>query len=257
MTGSDDSHSSTRPISVAELLAKNGSIGAPPVGGKRKRRRRRGNTDAVTVAELTGEIPIIGPDDPDPSAPATAVEEQIEETDTDAVPSANGAVDHIDAEAETVRPELADEGPEDAVDEGPEDLAVEGPEVTVDEGLEDLAVEGPEDTVDEVDEELEVSAVPEQDTDNLEVPEQDGNTDSHEVIAQASAGDDVDDDYADAVAEFAATVEHRGDPDPVASEPPPRRFGFGRKSAKKSKKSKKSKKVEQETEATESAEFTD
>src|SRR3954462_4123516 len=57
MTGSDDSNSSTRPISVAELLAKNGSIGSPPVGGRR--RRRRGNSDAVTVAELTGEIPII------------------------------------------------------------------------------------------------------------------------------------------------------------------------------------------------------
>ena len=51
MTGPDD-HSSTRPISVAELLAKNGTIGAPPVGGRR--RRRRGNADAVTVAELTG-----------------------------------------------------------------------------------------------------------------------------------------------------------------------------------------------------------
>ena len=47
----------SRPISVAELLAKNGTIGSPPVGGRR--RRRRGNTDAVTVAELTGEIPII------------------------------------------------------------------------------------------------------------------------------------------------------------------------------------------------------
>ncbi|UVO13591.1 hypothetical protein NM962_05665 [Mycobacterium sp. SVM_VP21] len=47
----------TRPISVAELLAKNGNIGAPPVTGRR--RRRRGNADAVTVAELTGEIPII------------------------------------------------------------------------------------------------------------------------------------------------------------------------------------------------------
>jgi len=57
MTEPEDSHSSTRPISVAELLAKNGSIGAPPVGGRR--RRRRGNTDSVTVAELTGEIPII------------------------------------------------------------------------------------------------------------------------------------------------------------------------------------------------------
>ena len=54
-----DSHDdgSTRPISVAELLAKNGTIGAPPTGGRR--RRRRGNSDAVTVAELTGEIPII------------------------------------------------------------------------------------------------------------------------------------------------------------------------------------------------------
>lgn len=52
-----DNSSSTRPISVAELLAKNGTIGAPPVGGRR--RRRRGNADAVTVAELTGEIPIV------------------------------------------------------------------------------------------------------------------------------------------------------------------------------------------------------
>ena len=55
MTAPDDSQN-TRPISVAELLAKNGTIGSPPVGGRR--RRRRGNSDAVTVAELTGEIPI-------------------------------------------------------------------------------------------------------------------------------------------------------------------------------------------------------
>src|SRR6476619_6977488 len=57
MTGPEDSHSSTRPISVAELLARNGTIGAPPVGGRR--RRRRGNSDSVTVAELTGEIPLV------------------------------------------------------------------------------------------------------------------------------------------------------------------------------------------------------
>src|SRR6476646_12135322 len=57
MTGPEDSHGNTRPISVAELLAKNGTIGAPPVGGRR--RRRRGNSDSVTVAELTGEIPIL------------------------------------------------------------------------------------------------------------------------------------------------------------------------------------------------------
>jgi hypothetical protein len=56
MTGPNDN---TRPISVAELLAKNGTIGAPVPA---RRRRRRGNSDAVTVAELTGEIPIINED---------------------------------------------------------------------------------------------------------------------------------------------------------------------------------------------------
>jgi hypothetical protein len=55
---------SARPISVAELLAKNGTIGAPVPN---RRRRRRGNSDAVTVAELTGEIPVID-DDIDPEA---------------------------------------------------------------------------------------------------------------------------------------------------------------------------------------------
>ncbi|MGB6206213.1 hypothetical protein [Mycobacterium sp.] len=58
MTGPHDS-SNTRPISVAELLAKNGTIGAPVPN---RRRRRRGNADAVTVAELTGEIPVIDDD---------------------------------------------------------------------------------------------------------------------------------------------------------------------------------------------------
>jgi hypothetical protein len=59
MTGPNDT---TRPISVAELLAKNGTHGAPV---PTRRRRRRGNSDAVTVAELTGEIPIIT-DETDP-----------------------------------------------------------------------------------------------------------------------------------------------------------------------------------------------
>ena len=75
MTGPEDSHSGTRPISVAELLAKNGTIGAPPVGGRR--RRRRGNNETVTVAELTGEIPIVtdsalaADEDVDEEAPVT------------------------------------------------------------------------------------------------------------------------------------------------------------------------------------------
>jgi hypothetical protein len=60
MTGPNDT---TRPISVAELLAKNGTHGAPAPA---RRRRRRGNSDAVTVAELTGEIPVIT-DETDPA----------------------------------------------------------------------------------------------------------------------------------------------------------------------------------------------
>ncbi len=81
-------NTATRPISVAELLAKNGNIGAPAPGGRR--RRRRGNADAVTVAELTGEIPIIRLDDtPEPAvaeAPTvedTPVVEPADETGVD------------------------------------------------------------------------------------------------------------------------------------------------------------------------------
>jgi hypothetical protein len=55
MSAPDDS---TRPISVAELLARNGTIGSPPVGGRRRRRRRK--SDGLSVAELTGEIPVVG-----------------------------------------------------------------------------------------------------------------------------------------------------------------------------------------------------
>ncbi|MDI3312813.1 MAG: hypothetical protein QJR12_00555 [Mycobacterium sp.] len=58
----DSQNQNTRPISVAELLAKNDMIGSPPISGRR--RRRRGNADAVTVAELTGEIPVVSDDDP-------------------------------------------------------------------------------------------------------------------------------------------------------------------------------------------------
>ena len=81
MTGPEDSHSSTRPISVAELLAKNGTIGAPPVGGRR--RRRRGNTEAVTVAELTGEIPIITDDTHRATAAAKPATDELEEVRDD------------------------------------------------------------------------------------------------------------------------------------------------------------------------------
>jgi hypothetical protein len=139
MTGPEDSHSSTRPISVAELLARNGTIGAPPVGGRR--RRRRGG-DSVTVAELTGEIPIVSGHDAD----ETETTRTIPVVDDDE-PSTNGVVDHD------------------------EDLETE--------------------TVDE----------------------------------PTPAADDVDDDYADAVADYSAHLENRdAEPDPVDFfAPPPRR----------------------------------
>jgi hypothetical protein len=86
MTGPDHE---TRPISVAELLARNGTIGAPPVGGRR--RRRRGNSAAVTVAELTGEIPVVAeeehpetiaePVEAAPSDSTAASDEREPETD--------------------------------------------------------------------------------------------------------------------------------------------------------------------------------
>jgi hypothetical protein len=67
----------TRPISVAELLARNGTIGAPAV--TRRRRRRRGDSDAVSVAELTGELPVIRDDeDAGAPAPATTQEQPVE-----------------------------------------------------------------------------------------------------------------------------------------------------------------------------------
>ncbi|MGH3677892.1 MAG: hypothetical protein ACRDU5_19600 [Mycobacterium sp.] len=89
MTGPEDSHSSTRPISVAELLAKNGTIGAPPVGGRR--RRRRGDSDSISVAELTGEIPIIS-DAPHGEAAAPADDEGDEFTGPI---SSSGTVDQV------------------------------------------------------------------------------------------------------------------------------------------------------------------
>jgi hypothetical protein len=91
MTGPEDSHSSTRPISVAELLAKNGTIGAPPVGGRR--RRRRGDTDSVTVAELTGEIPSVGADnehDVDENETTRTIPAVVDDVDA---PSSNGVVE--------------------------------------------------------------------------------------------------------------------------------------------------------------------
>jgi hypothetical protein len=94
MTGPEDSHSGTRPISVAELLAKNGTIGAPPVGGRR--RRRRGNSDSVTVAELTGEIPIVGEHDVHDADETETTRTIPVVADEPIVASTNGVAGHVD-----------------------------------------------------------------------------------------------------------------------------------------------------------------
>ena len=109
MTDSDD-FSATRPISVAELLAKNGTIGAPPVGGRR--RRRRGNSDAVTVAELTGEIPIIRPETlhAEPAeAPAEPAPEPESVAEPVAEPEPEAAVEEAAVAVEDETPSAADE----------------------------------------------------------------------------------------------------------------------------------------------------
>ncbi|HTI76352.1 MAG TPA: hypothetical protein VL634_15250 [Mycobacterium sp.] len=117
MTGPED-HSSTRPISVAELLARNGTIGAPPVGGRR--RLRRGDSDAVTVAELTGEIPIVSGDDVAENETTRTIPAV-----TDEPVSSNGVGTHVDdVDAEEAEAEPAeDDYAEDDYDEGDDDYA--------------------------------------------------------------------------------------------------------------------------------------
>lgn len=143
MTAPEDDHSSTRPISVAELLARNGTIGAPPIGGRR--RRRRGATDSITVAELTGEIPIVRDDDDapatgrssaavveappeaEPVAPAEAADTEAADTKPAAdAASTNGSVDHVEdaVEAAPDADEVADEkAPEADISDAPEAAA--------------------------------------------------------------------------------------------------------------------------------------
>ena len=111
MTGPEDSHSSTRPISVAELLAKNGTIGAPPVGGRR--RRRRGSSDSVTVAELTGEIPIIGEHDDDAETDRKDEWPPTSTLDATGPVPTNGVTGHVDELEAQAEPEGAPAAEED------------------------------------------------------------------------------------------------------------------------------------------------
>ena len=117
MSSSDDS---TRPISVAELLARNGTIGSPPVGGHRRRRRRK--SDSVSVAELTGEIPVVREEGPPPAAEETVAEESAAEEAVAEEPAAE-----VSAAEEPVAEEAVAEEPvadEPVADEAVADEAV-------------------------------------------------------------------------------------------------------------------------------------
>ena len=125
------SEDSARPISVAELLARNGTIGAPPAGGRR--RRRRGNSQAVTVAELTGEIPVIRPEE-------IPVAEE----------SADEAVDEvIDEVVDEVADEAVEEVADEVVDEAVDEVADEVVDEVVDEAVDEVADEAVEEVADE------------------------------------------------------------------------------------------------------------
>jgi hypothetical protein len=184
MTGPEDSHSSTRPISVAELLARNGTIGAPPVGGRR--RRRRGNSDSVTVAELTGEIPILREHEVHDVDETEATRTIPVVADEPVAASTNGVVDHVD---------------------GVETESVDGVET---ESVDDVEVE-PASETESVDD---VEVEPASETESVD-----------EDVDDDYVDEDVDDDYADAVADYAAHIEQRDtDDDPVDFfAPPPRR----------------------------------
>ena len=117
MTGPED-HSNTRPISVAELLARNGTIGAPPVGGRR--RKRRGDTDSVTVAELTGEIPIVsGEEDVNENETTRIIPAVVDEP-----ASTNGVDSHVDeVELDDDAADLADDDHQDGYEDVDDDYA--------------------------------------------------------------------------------------------------------------------------------------
>lgn len=76
--------SEERRISLAELLAREGGTPPAPAGGRR--RRHRGGENSITVAELTGEIPVIRDDQPAPGTEAPA-----EQPEVSAVPEAPAA----------------------------------------------------------------------------------------------------------------------------------------------------------------------
>ncbi|MET9328371.1 hypothetical protein [Tsukamurella sp. NPDC003166] len=101
--------SEERRISLAELLAREG--GAPSASGGR-RRRHRGGENSITVAELTGEIPVVRDDEPAAQDPEAAQAVQSDGAPQDPEPHAVDAHVESDAVEEQVVDEPAESGPE-------------------------------------------------------------------------------------------------------------------------------------------------
>ena len=157
MSSSEDSQEDSRPISVAELLARNGTIGAPPVGGRRRRRKRR-DPNALTVAELTSEIPVVKPDEAD--------------SDTGAAPGGPE-----EPAAEPVSAGEAAREPEDAVEVHEADDGVEAAEMS--QGAEDadeVVAEAAGEVADEVADDVAAEVA-----DEVLVPHEDAATTGHGV----------------------------------------------------------------------------
>ena len=224
--GSSDTEEpqSTRPISVAELLARHGTLGAPPAGGRR--RRRRGKSNAVTVAELTAEIPVIR-DEP-PATEITDVQPAVEEVLSDAADAA--AVDEI-LEAEVPEADLETADLDEASAEAEADEVDEAEAEAEADEVDEAEAEAEADEVDEVDE-VEAEAEAEAEIDEAEaeakVDEAEAEADEAEGEAEVDEADEADEAEAEdteadeAEAEETAEAQEPEAP-PLASDPVVRR----------------------------------
>ena len=206
MTASDEDEDS-RPISVAELLARNGIIGSPPVGGHRRRRRGR-RAGGVSVSELTGEIPVIRSGEVNGESPGSApdvaaeVAEEVADEVIDEVADADVA-EEADEEVDEV------EDVEDVVEEADEDVA----EADV---AQEVAEE-PEEPDEEVEEAEDVAEAEDvEDVAEAEDAEDVAEADVAEDVTEAEVDEDVSEEAAEPPARSPATP-------PLANDPRPRR----------------------------------
>jgi len=192
-----------RPISVAELLARNGTIGSPPVGGRR--RRRRGNSAAVTVAELTGEIPVIRDEDPAPPTEDerpgdTPPHDATDETATDEAATDETATDETATDETAADEAAADDA---ASDEAASDEAADAQGAAVESETDSTMV-----IVESSDDEPAGSDVPA--TDETEATDETGGTDEPGEPAEETS-------------EAVVITEERVTDPPLSADPMPRR----------------------------------